>query len=185
MKIKLTAIAKCGSEMGTFHPRSGLSGSRNSVFGSRYISKDELYSLAPPNTLPPPERLWQPQKGTARARGFSAQVPLGRESVTRPEKAGAAYWETETTICWKGSSNPMWWSLLKWGSRKRAATNCWSLSHCWLHCLAINGEHIKSRRVNVLERSKTRKAFPFLKHRCLQLDLDMWMCSLPVLNFDS
>ena len=108
MKIKLTAIAKYRSEMGIFHSRTGLSGFRNSVFGSRHISKDELYSLALPNTLPPPERLRCPQKGTAKARGFSAQVPLGRESVIRPDKAGVAYWETETTIWWKGSSNPMW-----------------------------------------------------------------------------
>jgi len=46
MKIKLTEIAKYRSEMGIFHSRSGLSRSRNSVFGLRYISKDEPSSLA-------------------------------------------------------------------------------------------------------------------------------------------
>lgn len=57
---------------------------------------------------PPPERVQQLQKGTAKARGFSVKVSLGRESVIRPDMTEATYWETETTI-WEGSPNPMQW----------------------------------------------------------------------------
>lgn len=99
MKIKLIAISKYGSEMGTFHSRNGSSRLRNFVFVWRHTSKDELNSLLLPSTLPHPDRLWRPQKGTTKIESFSVQVPLGRESVIRPDNAVVAYWETETTIC--------------------------------------------------------------------------------------
>lgn len=70
------------------------------------MSGDELYSLAFSNTLPPPESLQQPQKGTAKARGFSVKVSLGRESIIRPDMTEATYWETDPAI-WEGSPNPM------------------------------------------------------------------------------